>query len=222
MIVQLVPASVGSVSVTETPLATPGPLLVTVIVKPIGSPADTEPVSATFSMSMEAPRTITWSVSVSEPSLVVVTDAVLETGLSGTVSLVVGLEMWIVRTWPEARSPNEQVRTPTAIPHWAAPVPPSMVQLVPASVGSVSETATPLATPGPLLVTVIVKPIGSPADTEPASATFSMSIEAHWTLIDPVSVLFARSPARSFVDEAVAELLSTAQNVVPARSADTV
>ena len=81
-------------------MATPGPPLVTVIVKPIGSPADTEPASATFSMSMLAPSTITWSVSLSEPSLVVVTDAVLETGLSGTVSLVVGLVMWTVRTWP--------------------------------------------------------------------------------------------------------------------------
>ena len=98
-----------------------------------------------------------------------------------------------------------------------------MVQLVPASVGSVSVTTTPLATPGPLLVTVIVKPIGSPADTDAASATFSMSIEAHWTVIDPLSVLFVedvRSARWSAV--AVAELLSVAQNVVPARFAETV
>ena len=206
-----------------TPLAMPGPLLETVIVNPIGSPADTEPASATFSMSIEAPRTITSSVSSSVPSLVVVTDAVLETGLSGTVSLVVGLAMWTVRTWPEARSPRAQVRTPA-----------SMAQLRggraavdrPAGAGvgreGVVDDARPSPTPGPLLVTVIVKPIGSPADTEPASATFVMSIEAHRTLIEPVSVLLVRSPDASFVDDAVAELLSGAQNVVPARSAVTV
>src|SRR3954452_13662694 len=101
-IVQLVPASVGSVSETVTPLASPGPLLVTVIVKPILSPADTEPASATFSMSIEAPSTTTWSVSSSEPSLVVLTWAVLITGLAATVALVVGLVMWTVRTCPEA------------------------------------------------------------------------------------------------------------------------
>ncbi len=173
-------------------------------------------------MSIEAPRTTTWSVSLSVPSLVVVTDAVLETGLSGTVSLVVGLVMWTVRTWPEARLPRVQVRTPAAMEQVPAAVPPSTDQLVPASVGKVSWMTTPLASPGPLLVTVSVKPIGSPADTEPASATFVMSIEAHRTLIEPVSVLLVRSPDASFVDDAVAELLSAAQNVEPARSADTV
>ncbi len=195
LMVQLVPASVGSVSVTATPLATPGPLLVTVMVKPMGSPAETDAASATFSMSIEAPSTTTWSVSVSVPSLVVVTTAVLTTGLAATVSLVVGLVMWTVRTWPCARSPRLQDRMPAAIPHEAWAVPPLMVQLVPASVGSVSVTATPLATPGPLLVTVMVKPMGSPAETDAASATFSMSIEAHRTSVWALAVSEPSLPA---------------------------
>src|SRR4051794_16832135 len=222
LIVQVVPASVGIGSVTVTPLATPGPLLVTVIVKPIVSPAETDGASATFSMSIEAPSTTTWSVSSSEPSLVVVTWAVLTTGLSATVALVVGLVMCTVRTWPEARSPRLQVRVPMAMAHWAAAVPPLIVQLVPASVGIGSVTVTPLATPGPLLVTVIRKPIASPAETDGASATFSMSIEAHWTVMEPVSVLFASAPDASFVAEAVAELSRGPQKVLPARFAETV
>src|SRR3954467_9421946 len=222
LMVQLVPASVGIGSVTVTPFASPGPLLVTVIRKPIASPAETDGASATFSMSIEAPSTTTWSVSSSEPSLVVVTWAVLTTGLSATVALVVGLVMCTVRTWPEARSPRLQVRVPAVMAHWAAAVPPLMVQLVPASVGIGSVTVTPFASPGPLLVTVIVKPIVSPAETDGASATFSMSIEAHWTVMEPVSVLLARTPVASFVDEAVAELSSGPQNVLPVRSAETV
>src|SRR4051794_28913321 len=179
-------------------------------------------LSAVLTTWRSGGSTTTWSVSSSEPSLVVVTWAVLTTGLSATVALVVGLVMCTVRTWPEARSPRLQVRVPAVMAHCAAAVPPSMDQLVPASVGIGSVTVTPLASPGPLLVTVIVKPILSPADTEPASATFSMSIEAHCTVIDPVSVLFARSPDASLVAEAVAELFSAAQNVVPARLALTV
>src|SRR3954454_3974442 len=187
LMVQLVPASVGIGSVTVTPFASPGPLLVTVIRKPIASPAETDGASATFSMSIEAPSTTTWSVSSSEPSLVVVTWAVLTTGLSATVALVVGLVMCTVRTWPEARSPRLQVRVPAVMAHWAAAVPPLMVQLVPASVGIGSVTVTPFASPGPLLVTVIRKPIASPAETDGASATFSMSIEAPSTTTWSVS-----------------------------------
>ncbi len=99
-------------------------MLVTVIVQAALSPALIGLLSAVLTTWRSGPSTTTWSVSVSEPSLVVVTDAVLETGLSGTVAGVVGLVMWTVRTWPEARSPRLQVRTPRRMVQEPAAEPP--------------------------------------------------------------------------------------------------
>ena len=47
-------------------------------------------------------------------------------------------------------------------------------QLTPAPVGSGSLRVTPVAVPAPVLDTVMVKPIGSPAFTLVASAVFVM------------------------------------------------
>src|SRR5512141_411196 len=57
-----------------------------------------------------------------------------------------------------AMSPNWHVRTPCAMSHISAPVPPSIDQSRPALVGSVSETTTFFAVPGPALLTVMVNP----------------------------------------------------------------
>src|SRR5436305_9355891 len=59
--------------------ALPVPLLVTVTVNPMASPAETEALSADLATSMAAPRTSTEAEAVSDPSLVVVTLAVLST-----------------------------------------------------------------------------------------------------------------------------------------------
>src|SRR5438874_650409 len=77
---QEVPGSAGSGSLTDTPLAVPAPLLVTVMVNPMVSPAETGWLSATLAMSMAAPSTTMDAEALSDPSLVVVTLAVLSTG----------------------------------------------------------------------------------------------------------------------------------------------
>jgi hypothetical protein len=74
------------------------------------------------------------------------------------VADVVGEKIWTVLLAPGARSPNEQVKLPLEIVQEAASAP-SLLQLVPPFVGSVSLTVTPLAVPVPAaleLVTVIV------------------------------------------------------------------
>src|SRR5205085_11314609 len=69
---------------------------------------------------------------------------------------VVGEVMCTVFVVPETMSPKEQESTPLEMEHWAAPVPPSIVQLRPALLGSVSVTLTSLAMPAPVLLTTIV------------------------------------------------------------------
>src|SRR6058998_3299762 len=64
-------------------------------------------------------------------------------------------------------------------PAWA----PEKLQLVPGSVGKVSETVTFFATPVPELVTVTVKPICSPALTEAASAVLEIVTSGQFTVI---------------------------------------
>ena len=72
---QLRPA--GSGSLTVTPWAVPAPLLLTVIVNPTALPWFTVAASAVFTMWIEAPLQVIDAVELSEPSLVVVTWAVL-------------------------------------------------------------------------------------------------------------------------------------------------
>ena len=87
------------------------------------------------------------------------------------VSSVVPEEMCTVWDAPAAMVPNEHCRSSATIEHRPAPVPPSIDQPSSPPVGSGSSTMTSRASAGPLLVTVIVKPMGSPCDTEGASAT---------------------------------------------------
>src|SRR5258706_7314860 len=79
--------------------------------------------------------------------------------------------MWIVSDAFFARSRGLQLRVPVAIAH---PVGTGAVIVQSTPLGSGSFNATALATPSPELVTTIVKPMGSPADTDAASATFVM------------------------------------------------
>src|SRR6266516_2907021 len=79
-IVQARPPLLGSGSVSVTPWAAPSPLLVTLV------------------MAIAAQFTVTESDASPEPSLLVVTDAVLST--RPQVSAVVGLEIWTVRLAP--------------------------------------------------------------------------------------------------------------------------
>ena len=89
------PGFAGSGSLTMTPCAVAAPLLLTTIVKPICSPAETGERSAVFVMLICAASTSTWAVASSLPSFVVVTNAVLMT-VWPPVAPVVGDVMWIV------------------------------------------------------------------------------------------------------------------------------
>src|SRR5439155_827934 len=173
---QVVPVSAGSGSLTDTPLAVPAPLLVTVMVNPMVSPAETGELSATLATSMAAPRTTMECDALSDPSLVVVTLAVLSTGELPAVAEVVGEEMCTVSTAPEAMSPKEQDRTPAEMQQLPAPVPPLMDQevLVSASSGSLTYTLFPYTTL--FLSTVMVNPMVSPAETGELSATLATSM----------------------------------------------
>src|SRR5712692_2423018 len=71
------PEPAGRLSLTVTPLAVPGPVLLTVTVKPIGSPALTGLASAVLRTWMLAGLQVIEALLVSLPSLVVVTLAVL-------------------------------------------------------------------------------------------------------------------------------------------------
>jgi hypothetical protein len=72
---------------------------------------------------------------------------------------------------------------------------------------SVSLAETLYAVPAPLLLTVIVNPIWSPALTVPLSAVLAMSIAAHRTVIEPLSLLLASTFDGSLVAEALPVLL---------------
>src|SRR5207244_13484634 len=115
---------------------------------------------ATLALSMAAASTTMESDALSDPSLDVVTLAVLSSGELDGVAEVVSEEMCTVKNAPEAMSPKEQDRTPAEMEQLPAPVPPLMDQEGPGSVGSGSLTDTPLATPAPLLVRVMVNPMG--------------------------------------------------------------
>src|SRR5205823_6523583 len=136
--VQDVPASVGRASVTATLRAVPVPPLVTVIVNPIASPAETEALSATLAMSIVAQFTVMSAEASATPSLAVATVAELWT--VPQVAEVVGEEMWTETDAPEARSPKLHVSTPKVIEQPATGG--VMVQLVPGFVGRLSLTTT--------------------------------------------------------------------------------
>src|SRR5438874_2855928 len=101
---QEVPASAGRTSFRATWRAIPVPLLVTVRVNPMASPAEIEALTGQYATSLRD-----WSSDcalpvLSDPSLVVVTLAVLSTGEDPAVAAVVGERSEERRVGKEGRS----------------------------------------------------------------------------------------------------------------------
>src|SRR5438270_36349 len=101
---QEVPGSVGSGSLTDTPLATPAPLLVTVMVNPMGSPDETVGLSATLAMSMSFFFTMRQPPGSTLFPYTTLFRSVLSTGELAGVAEVVPEVMCTVKDAPEAMS----------------------------------------------------------------------------------------------------------------------
>jgi hypothetical protein len=147
--------------VTVTPKAAPSPLLVTVIVKPIWSPALTTGSSAVFVMRMSGQSTTieasslfgNWSFSVSSFEEAASARFGMVPQSAASVSPVRVTDL----LRPSLIRPNWHERTsgvPSMIWHCAALAPPT-AQSMPAGRSSVRVTSN--AAPGPWLVTVMVK-----------------------------------------------------------------
>src|SRR5947209_314699 len=80
--------------------------------------------------------------------------------------------------------PKVQLSVLLAIEQLAAPLPPSMLQTMSVPVGSGSLSATLVAVPGPVLLTVMPKPIGEPALTDALSAVLVMCRLGHTTVVE--------------------------------------
>src|SRR5512144_1445307 len=137
--------------------------------------------SVVLVITISGHSTSTASPSLSEPSFDVVTDAVLS--IVPQEANAVGDVMCTDLLWLRARSPQLQVSVPLAIEQPESLFAPSIVQLRPASSGSVSITVTPCAVPEPVLVASMTKPMSSPALTESASAVLVMTIVGQSTVI---------------------------------------
>jgi hypothetical protein len=175
-------ARAGNVSVSVTCRAVPGPPLDTVIVNPIASPADTDTASGVFTTLMFGHWTATVPVPETGSSLLASAMAVLL--IVPQLCAVVGDETCTVRVAPAASVPKSHDSTAAVIVQPGAE-PATIDQFNPGLAGSVSVTVTPVAAPGPALVTVIVNPIRSPADTDAASAVFTTLMSGHWTTTVP-------------------------------------
>src|SRR5579859_301639 len=94
--------------------------------------------------------------------------------------------MCTVALAPLARSPRWQVRVLEVMEQVAAALPPSTAQLSPVPEGSGSLRVTERATPGPELLTVMVKPMGSPVLTGVASGILVTLRLGAWTTMVPL------------------------------------
>ena len=154
---------VGRVSLTVTAKALPTPVFVTSTTNPSWSPALTTSSSAVLVMTTSGQSTSIVALSVllsrtSAPSFVAATVTVLSIWPQSAAT--VPRDSVIEREALTARSPKAQVsRLLPSIWHEAASAPPSVQE----PAGSWSFWVTPNATPGPWLVTVMVKTAGSPA-----------------------------------------------------------
>src|SRR6266480_2002650 len=158
---------IGSVSVRVTPLAVPGPSLVTTIVNAAVSPASIVPWSAVLRTVTFGQLTVIVAVEALSwvracDSFEAATTAVFVRTPQSAAS--VAPVTCTVRVAPAVRSPKLQLRTPAVIEHAAE----SSLQTTP--IGSASVRLTPLAVPGPSLVTTIVNAAVSPASIVPWSA----------------------------------------------------
>src|SRR5205807_1139245 len=180
----------GRVSLTVTACAVPGPALLTVMSKPMLSPALTGPTGlAVLVIDRFGHWTATLAVAVAEPSLLAAPVAVLLTVAQS--GLVVVEVMWTVGSLATPRLAKVQLSTwvPTG-PVIAQPVTDGlMLQLRSVPAGSGSFTTTFTAVPGPLLLTTMSKPMLSPELTGPAGlAVLVMAMLAHCTSTLAVAV----------------------------------
>src|SRR5437899_6349106 len=117
--------------------------------------------------------------------------------------------MWTLKLPPADRSVGPQLRTWGALPaiehspglDWLAT---TQVTPLPEPAGRLSLTVTPLAVPVPLLLTVTVKPIGSPALTVAASAVLHRRMLPGWQVL-----LAEPYPVPCLVEVTLAVLLSS-------------
>ena len=148
--VQWIPA--GRLSVRVTPVAVPAPMFSTLIDQVIVPPASTFPPSGVFVTLMSGHWTTTDALSLSVPSLVVATLAVLFTVPQSAASVVPW--MWTLKLASAARLAFVQVRTSglgaVLIEQLAPFVAGSAVQTMPA--GNVSLTHTWFARPVSVLL----------------------------------------------------------------------
>jgi hypothetical protein len=185
----IVQVPAGSVSVTLMPVAGPGPALLTVMLKVAVCPAKIGPLpvllmcTSAHWTAIEALAVLSvWSAG---GSLVALTVALLVSVPQSAV--VVGRDTVIgVVVAPAASVPaNVHVNVPVAVAGQVQPAPATIVQL---PVGRVSVTLTPVAGPGPALLTVIVNVAVCPAKIGPLPVLL-MCTSAHWTAIDALALL---------------------------------
>ena len=99
--------------------------------------------------------------------------------VAALVTFVVWLVTCTVKLAPDARTDFVHVRVFDAMLH-VAPPSSATVQLMPVFVGSGSVSEALFAGPGPLFVTLILKPMSLPALTLAASAVLSMARSGDW------------------------------------------
>src|SRR5207245_2237373 len=151
----------------------------------MGSPADTVPASAALVSSMAPQLTVIEAESWAAPSLVVETEAVLSR--VEQLAEVVGEVRWTLTVAPGARSWGPKDKALPLRVHAPVVLGASIDQVVPAGLGRVSVAEAPRAIPAPALCTVTVNPMGSPADTVPASAALVSSMAPQLTVIEAES-----------------------------------
>ena len=204
-IAQVTPA--GSVSATWTSWTTPGPALVTVIVKAAVSPGMIGLLSADFVTVTSGQRT---TISAWDELLPVadcgsfVADTVTMFGSVPQSKWSVWPLTWITTLALAARLAKSQVSVPAAM---AQPGTAGLIaQATPA--GRTSLTWTLAAAPGPALLTVMVNAADSPALIGLLSAVLTTETSGHWTTTEAVAW-----PPPSLPEETVAVLLIVAQSV---------
>ena len=184
LIDQFTPAPPGSGSARVTPVAVPAPVLETVIVKPIGSPALTESASAVLVICTAGHCRVVEADACTCGLFVACALAVFGYVVHG-VPTEVGLVTCTEAEPPGARSPSAHVRVPAWIEQVPGPAYAGLIdQLMPVPVGSGSEIATACAVPAPVLETVIVNPRLLPMLTVDASADLAIVRFGQLTVID--------------------------------------
>ena len=182
---QEMPEPVGSASDRATPWAVPVPVFCRVMVNPMVSPAETVARSAVLVMTRFGQFTETeawadWTGALFMAWVVAWFVYVAQ------VEADVGDVTWIATDVPGTKSPNEQLRVPLEMLQGLPPGCEAMDQLMPEPEGRASERVTPCAVPpGRVgLVTVMVNPMGSPADTLAASALLVICRAGHFTVTE--------------------------------------